>query len=30
MAVPLGLIVFAGSLAWLYYAKTRKEAAQLR
>lgn len=28
MAVPLGLIVFAGSLAWLYYAKTRKEAAQ--
>ena len=27
MAVPLGLIVFAGSLAWLYYAKTRKEAA---
>jgi len=28
MAVPLGLIVFAGSLAWLYYAKTRKEAAE--
>jgi putative OPT family oligopeptide transporter len=28
MAVPLGLIVFAGSLAWLYYAKTRKEAAR--
>ena len=28
MAVPLGLLVFAGSLAWLYYAKTRKEAAK--
>ena len=28
MAVPLGLLAFAGSLAWLYYAKTRKEAAQ--
>jgi len=28
MAVPLGLIVFAGSLAWLYYSKTRKEAAE--
>jgi hypothetical protein len=25
--VPLGLLVFAGSLAWLYSAKTRKEAA---
>jgi putative OPT family oligopeptide transporter len=28
MAVPLGLLAFAGSLAWLYYAKTRKEAAE--
>ena len=28
MAVPLGLAVFAGALGWLYYAKTRKEAAQ--
>jgi putative OPT family oligopeptide transporter len=26
-AVPLGLMVFAGALAWLYYSKTRKEAA---
>ena len=28
MAVPLGLLAFAGSLAWLYYTKTRKEAAE--
>jgi putative OPT family oligopeptide transporter len=28
MAVPLGLVVFAGTLAWLYYAKTRSEASK--
>ena len=28
MAVPLGLVVFAGVLAWLYHAKTRQEAAR--
>jgi putative OPT family oligopeptide transporter len=28
MAVPLGLIAFAGALAWLYYAKTRSQAAK--
>ena len=28
MAVPLGIVAFAGSLAWLYYAKTRSEASK--
>ena len=27
LAVPLGLLVFAGALAWLY-ARTRKEAVE--
>ncbi len=28
LAVPLGLLAFAGALGWLYYAKTRQEAAR--